>query len=681
MRSLKQVLAVFLLAVLLAGMTPAAVFGADSIKLSGPNVLFVMQGASTYIDVEAQAPADTEYKLVLECADHNITMTNGKSGTMAGDGKYTMSLSVARQAEVGNYNLVLKAVDPKDSNKVLAAKNLFVSVTENKNSYSSLNGPAMEVTYALQENDHLVAGQVNYVTFTLYNRGNKNYSNGKVTISMEKGMTIQSGALSRNVGRFNIGDTVSVQYPILIDSSVENGSYPFVISFGALTTQKSEEGETQAVNADMTETVYIPLVGKEKSEEDTSIPVIALIGNKIGGGTGSIKKGSDFNLDLTFKNTGKSKTAKDITITVSDASGAVAPASSELIYLESMKAGETVTQTIPMKAIENSDENIANVNVTLGYYDEDGKNYNNTAQFSINLEDATTTSGKGVANPILMVTNYSFGSDKAVMANSQFPLSLTITNTSAKTLRNIKVTVQDSTGSILPAEGSNSFFINSIGAGSSYGKLMPMAVSNDIKAGVSTIAVNMSYEDMDAHTFTSSDTITVPVTLQDRLVIDDILDPGNLMAGEMGYAQIKYYNMGQTTLNNLRIAVSGDFTIDGDSSQYVGNMANGRSDYFSFNFMPNSEGTMNGKAVFTYENAQGEEQVIEKEFTFNIQPAPEFNPEDMDFPVEEEKHGFAALPIWGKGLVALGALLAVILVIKGIKKHKKAKAEALTLDE
>ena len=149
----------------------------------------------------------------------------------------------------------------------------------------------------------------------------------------------------------------------------------------------------------------------------------------------------------------------------------------------------------------------------------------------------------------------------------------------------------------------------------------------------------------------------------------------------MGYAQIKYYNMGKTTLNNLRIAVSGDFTIDGDSSQYVGNMANGRSDSFSFNFIPNGEGDMNGKAVFTYENAQGEEQVIEKEFTFNIQPAPEFNPEDMDFPVEEEKHGFAALPIWGKGLVALGVLLAVILAIKGIKKHKKAKAEALTLDE
>ena len=276
-----------------------------------------------------------------------------------------------------------------------------------------------------------------------------------------------------------------------------------------------------------------------------------------------------------------------------------------------------------------------------------------------------------------MVTNYDLGGNKAVLAGKDFPLSLTLTNTSAKTLCNIKVTVQDSTGSVLPAEGSNSFFIRSIAPGASYGKLLPMTVGNDVTAGNSTIAVNMSYEDLDAHTFTSSDTITVPVTQEDRLVIDDILDPGWLMAGEQGYLQIKYYNMGKTTLNNLRIAVSGDFTIDGDSSQYVGNMANGRSDYFSFNFFPNAEGECKGKAVFTYENAQGEEQVIEKEFTLNIQPAPQYE-DPGDMPVEPVK---GPTPLWQKILIGAGVAAAAVAAIVLGKKHKKAKAEALELDE
>ena len=46
----------------------------------------------------------------------------------------------------------------------------------------------------------------------------------------------------RNVGKFGIGETISVQYPILIDSDLVTGSYPFTINFGGLTTNKNEDG-------------------------------------------------------------------------------------------------------------------------------------------------------------------------------------------------------------------------------------------------------------------------------------------------------------------------------------------------------------------------------------------------------------------------------------------------------
>ena len=675
MRSLKQVLAVILLAVLLAGMTPAAVFGAknDVVKLTVSSTLFVMQGESSYVNVEASAPEGTDYKLVLQATDKNITVDNGTSGILSGNAKQTFSFTVNRKAETGYKTLTLKAVDASDSTNVLGEQSVYVDVVENINSFSSLGQASINVTYAITGSDSLTAGQVNFVKLTLFNRGNTIINNAKVEITMPEGLTIQSGPASRNIGTFGIGETNSVDYPILVDPDLTTGSYPITVKVSGVRAGEAKEAS---------EAIYLPLVGKEKEgPKDESVPLLIIDSFDYGNGNGILKRDADFNLKMTFLNTG-SKDIHNVVISVLDNAGLVVPTGSSFIKIDSIKAGEKVDGSIGLRTVKDADITQTSLAVDMKYLDPDNKQVDNTYPIVVIVEKKPDESKSGgVANPILMVTNYSFGSDKAVMANSQFPLSLTITNTSAKTLRNIKVTVQDSTGSILPAEGSNSFFINSIAAGGSYGKLMPMAVSNDIKAGVSTIAVNMSYEDMDAHTFTSSDTITVPVTLQDRLVIDDVLDPGYLVAGEMGYAQIKYYNMGQTTLNNLRIAVSGDFTIDGDSSQYVGNMANGRSDYFSFNFMPNSEGDMNGKAVFTYENAQGEEQVIEKEFTFNIQPAPEFDPNEMDFPVEEEKHGFAALPIWGKGLVALGVLLAVILAIKGIKKHKKAKAEALTLDE
>ena len=77
-------------------------------------------------------------------------------------------------------------------------------------------------------------------------------------------------------------------------------------------------------------------------------------------------------------------------------------------------------------------------------------------------------------------------------------------------------------------------------------------------------------------------------------------------------------------------------------------------------------------------DAQGEEHTVEKEFTFNIQPAPIWDDPGYEEPVVPEKTG---LPLWAKGLIAAAVLVGAVFGIKAVKKHKKAKAEALDLDE
>ena len=676
MKSIRKVIALFVLAVMLAGMVPGFVYAAkdDTVKLTVSSTLFVMQGASSYVNVEAAAPANVNYKLTLECEDKSITVDNGKSGILSGNAKQTFSFTVNRKAETGYRTLVLKAVDPDDAAKILGSQDIYVDVVENADSFSSLGEASINVSYSISGSDSLTAGQTNFVKLSLFNRGNTVINNAKVEIAMPDGFTIQSGPLSRNVGTFAIGETVTVDYPILVDSEMYTGSYPISVKVSGVRAGEAKEA---------TEAIYIPLIGKEKGKEeekDESTPL--LIVDSFDFGSGNFKKNAEFTLKLTFLNTG-TRDIHNAVINVLDLSGLVVPTGTSVIKIDSLKAGEKVDKAITMKAVNDANMSQTSLSVDMNYYDPDNKQVSGSYPIIVTLQKEKEEEEKkhsGVTNPILMVTDYGIGGDKYVMAGKDFPLSLTITNTSAKTLRNIKVTVQDSAGAILPSQGSSSFFINSIGPGVSYGKLMPMTVNNDIAAGNCTIAVNMSYEDLDGGTYSSADTITVPVTQEDRLVIDDILDPGWLMAGEQGYMQIKYYNMGKTTLNNLRISVSGDFTVDGDSSQYVGNMANGRSDYFSFNFYPNQEGEMHGKAVFTYENAQGDEQSIEKEFTFNIQPAPVWE-DPGEMPIEPEKPGLGSLPIWGKALIAAAAVVAGIFGIKAARKHKKAKAEALELDE
>ena len=664
-----------MLAALLAGMAPDLAFAAknDPVKFTVSSTLFVMQGASSYVNVEAAAAADVSYKLTLTCDDKGIVMDNGKSGILSGNAKQTFSFTVNRKAESGYKTLVLRAVDPDDATKILGEQNVYVDVVENINSFSSQGKAAFDVSYSIQGSDTLNTGQ-NFIKLTLFNRGNTLIRNARVEISMPEGMTIQSGPASRNLGSFSIGDTKSVDYPILVDSSMYSGSYPITVKL---------TGENAGEDKSAVEAIYVPLTGKEKDQEeekkDESVPLL-VVDSFDYGSTSVMKRDQEFTLKLTFLNTG----TKDITkavINVLDPSGAIVPTETSIIKFDTIKAGEKTNGSVVLRTVKDTDVTSTTLSVDMNYYYEpDHLQHQANYPISLSIEKKPEEEEKkkeGVTNPILMVTNYSIGSDKYVMAGKDFPLSLTLTNTSGKTLRNIKVTVQDSTGGVLPAEGSNSFFINSIAPGASYGKLMPMTVNNDVAAGNSTIAVNMSYEDLDGGTHTSADTITVPVTQEDRLMIDDILDPGWLMMGEQGYVQIKYYNMGKTTLNNLRISVSGDFTVDGDSSQYIGNMANGRSDYFSFNFFPNSEGEMKGKAVFTFENAQGAEQVIEKEFTFNIQPAPEWDPgEDMPIEPVKQPMSLAQKILIGAGVAAAAAAALVI-----GKKRKKAKAEELELDE
>ena len=664
-----------MLAALLAGMAPDLAYAAknDPVKFTVSSTLFVMQGASSYVNVEAAAAADVSYKLTLTCDDKGIVMDNGKSGILSGNAKQTFSFTVNRKAESGYKTLVLRAVDPNDATKILGEQNVYVDVVENINSFSSQGKAAFDVSYSSPGSDTLNTGQ-NFIKLTLFNRGNTLIRNARVEISMPEGMTIQSGPASRNLGSFSIGDTKSVDYPILVDSSMYSGSYPITVKL---------TGENAGEDKSAVEAIYVPLTGKEKDQEeekkDESVPLL-VVDSFDYGNTSVMKRDQEFTLKLTFLNTG-TKDIINAVINVLDPSGAIVPTETSIIKFDTIKAGDKANGSVVLRTVKDTDVTSTTLSVDMNYYYEpDHLQHQANYPISLSIEkkpEEEEEKKNGVANPILMVTDYDLGGNKAVLAGKDFPLSLTLTNTSAKTLCNIKVTVQDSTGSVLPAEGSNSFFIRSIAPGASYGKLLPMTVGNDVTAGNSTIAVNMSYEDVDAHTFTSSDTITVPVTQEDRLVIDDILDPGWLMAGEQGYLQIKYYNMGKTTLRNLRVSVSGDFTVDGDSSQYVGNMADGRSDYFSFNFFPNEEGECKGKAVFTYENAQGEEQVIEKEFTLNIQPAPQYE-DPGDMPVEPDK---GPMPLWKK--IAIGAAIAAAAVATMIlsKKHKKKKAEELELDE
>ncbi len=670
MKVLKRTIVILALAALMPGIFPSGVFAASQVSLTVTNNLYVVQGGSSYVDIDAVAPDDLSYKLVLTAPEGSeIKIINGSSGVLTGRARVTLQYSVAGNADSGYRTLTLRAVNPNDESEVYCKYNVYVNVVRNIDGFSSLSKIVFDVNYSITGSDSLIGGQMNNLKLSIFNRATVRVSNARVKIDLPSGLTIQTGSDVRNLGSFIYGETYIVDYPVTISDNLESGSYPISVTVSGTTVE-----DQVAIELASTETVYIPVSGKGAPAGDASVPVLIVDSFD----AGEIKAGEEFTLKLGLKNIG-TKEIKSVKLSVSDPSGRLYPAKTNNIYISSVATEEISQQSIVMKA--GSDAVGANIplNVYMSYTDANGNVLENNDAITISVPGGSQLADGSVVNPILMVTDYSYGGEN-VLAGSDFPLTITVTNTSGKPLRNIKLTVMDGSGAVIPEKGSSSAFVSNIGAGGSASKTFYMTVANSVLPGINNMSISMTYEDYDGGSFSASDSISVPIAQKDRLVIDDILDPGYLSAGMEGYITVNYYNMGQTVLNNLRISVEGEnFMLQGAASTYVGNMSSGRSDYYNFVIYPNEEGISSGTVTFTYEDGAGNEQSIVKEFNFAI--APQFFPGDNDMmpmPIEPEAPG---LPPWAKW-VAIGAgVIIIIVAYRVIKKRKKAKAEALDLDE
>lgn len=279
------------------------------------------------------------------------------------------------------------------------------------------------------------------------------------------------------------------------------------------------------------------------------------------------------------------------------------------------------------------------------------------------------------SNPRLMVSNYSIGGT-SVQAGQTFALSMDFTNTSNKTLRNIKINL--GSDSFVPVGGSNSFYVEKIAAKETISRTVNMSVVPDASQRTTAMQVSMSYEDSKGSAYTADDTISIKVNQKTRLVVDDIIPPYEVYVGNQSVASLDFYNMGKTTLENLRINAEGNFDIWESNSYFVGNMSSGNSDSYSFYFVPYEVGPVEGKVVFTYDDVEGNAQVYEVPFTFEAMEMPVWDdPYIWDEPVEE---GGSKVP------TSLIIFLVVLVVLVGgaiafFKIRKKRQAKKLEIED
>ena len=198
-------------------------------------------------------------------------------------------------------------------------------------------------------------------------------------------------------------------------------------------------------------------------------------------------------------------------------------------------------------------------------------------------------------------------------------------------------------------------------------------------------AISLNVELSSKNGSSSSYPISIPVVQLDRFEITGMEAPEMMMLGEEGYLSVTFVNKGKTIINNLSAEIMGSNLANPGQSQFLGNVAPGTENSVDFSVMASEVGTINGTVVLSYEDAKGEVQKVEKEFSCTVEEMPEFDP-SMGYPgmmpddmvdMEPEQAG---MPVWGWALIAVGAVAVVVIVVVVVKK-KKAKKLALLEDE
>ena len=457
-----------------------------------------------------------------------------------------------------------------------------------------------------------------------------------------------------SVGYVAIGASKTVVFPITADDDIESKNYPFGIRISFY----DKENNAQTIE----QTLYIPVQGgNAASLDDLAITNISV--------ADQVEAGKDFTLRFQVENLGTID-QKQLRISVETPDGLVNRTKNT--FLESgLRAGDSRSYSVTLFSAAGADEKSYLIPITVAPVS--GSDAERVVQYAnVFLQSA----GSGtVRTPQLMVSNYSFGGTY-VQAGEEFRLDLGLANTSSThTLQNIKVTLESGDGTFIPVRSSNSFYLDRIERGEMEGYSLYLSAKPDAEQKTTSVNVAMSYEDTAGNAYTATDIISIPVMQETRLVVDDIIAPPELYAGMQNGISLEFYNMGKTTLNNLQINAEGDFDTMESNRYFVGNMQPGTSDSYSFSFIPRATGPMTGKVIFTYEDASGDPQQLEREFSFDI----------MDMPVWEETPmpedpaaagGFPWIPVGiGALVIVVGGTIAILKIRKRKKMHREMEID------
>lgn len=212
------------------------------------------------------------------------------------------------------------------------------------------------------------------------------------------------------------------------------------------------------------------------------------------------------------------------------------------------------------------------------------------------------------AEPKVMVTDYKV-KEETITAGEEFELSVTLYNTAKKNVKNMKVAVISEAGELLPAKGAGTAYIEQLDAQTEETLVFQMVAANGLEEKSYKLMIKLNYEDNYGSPYTVEDAVYLPIQLEQRYSLTDLVIDGEFILGEDLEITGMVNNLGKGTLYNVTVKTSGDNISEQES--YIGNIEPGKSGSLDMIVEANhlSDGTqrMNYITVI-YEDAQGNQQ-------------------------------------------------------------------------
>lgn len=276
------------------------------------------------------------------------------------------------------------------------------------------------------------------------------------------------------------------------------------------------------------------------------------------------------------------------------------------------------------------------------------------------------------AEPKVMVTDYKINPSE-VVSGKDFKLTVTLKNTASRKVKNLKLTVASAEGELIPVNGSGAEYISEMAAEEELEIAFDMTAIRGLQEKTYKLTVKSEYEDTNGYSYTVEDHIYIPVTLEQRMSVTDIMSDSTVKLGDDIEITGRINNTGEGTLYNVFVKIEGE-NIETQMS-YVGNIESGKSgnvDVLTHTTHPVEEGRYSQNFMYvTYQDKNWKEHTQKHQLYLNIEAINYSNLEVLKETEETEISSEAIIII----VVAAVALIVIIFSVMKWRKKKKILEE------